>query len=75
VTSTHAHAAIGCTIAKAREAKGLTKAAFGEKLGRHNSTVTFWETGKGLPSKELHPKIIKLLGLPKDALANGHATA
>jgi ribosome-binding protein aMBF1 (putative translation factor) len=75
VTSAHAHAAIGRAIAKAREAKGMTKAALGEKVGRHNSTVTYWEQGKGLPPKELRGKITKLLGLPKGTLANGHATA
>lgn len=75
VTSARAHGAIGRTICEAREAKGLSKAELGKKVGRHGATVTWWEQGKGLPPPQLRGKITKLLGLPKGALSNGGARA
>ena len=75
-----AHAAIGKAIATAREAKDMTTETLAHKLDVSSSAVYAWENGRWAPSRDLAPKLAKLLAVPVDRLklpakANGHAPA
>jgi ribosome-binding protein aMBF1 (putative translation factor) len=75
VTSGKANLATGRMIEDARKAKGLSAAQLGKAVGRHGSTVAYWERGHGPVPDELRPKIAKVLGISAKVLANGHAPA
>ena len=58
-----------------REARGLTQAELGERIGVSSKTVSKWETGKGLPDISLLQPLAAALGLSLIELMNGeHVT-
>ena len=46
-----------------RLARGLTQTKLAKTLGVVPSSVSFWESGKSLPSPELIPKLARALGI------------
>jgi DNA-binding transcriptional regulator YiaG len=74
----HAVGALGKAVRAYREKHKLTRTAFAKRLRVHESSVGFWERGKGA-SPDLRPRLGNLLGIDVDALiakeakANGHA--
>lgn len=59
--------AFGARLRKAREATGLDRAAFAEKLGLYKATYSAWENG-GLPGSGQFPDLAKGLGVSTDYL-------
>ena len=54
-----------------REARGLTQAELGERIGVSSKTVSKWETGKGLPDISLLQPLATALGISLIELMNG----
>ena len=54
----------GNTIKALREAKRMTQAELGEKIGVSSKTVSKWETAKGLPDISLLQPLSQALGVP-----------
>ena len=52
----------GTTIKQLREAKRLTQAELGEKIGVSSKTVSKWETAKGLPDISLLQSLSQAMG-------------
>ena len=61
----------GTTIKQLREAKCLTQAELGEKIGVSSKTVSKWETAKGLPDISLLQPLSQALGVSVIELMNG----
>ena len=61
----------GATIKQLREAKRLTQAELGEKIGVSSKTVSKWETAKGLPDISLLQPLSQALGVSVIELMNG----
>ena len=61
----------GATIAKCREAAGLTQLQLGEKLGVGQSTVAHWEAGRRSPSARLFNPLCVALGVTRQQLLAG----
>ena len=61
----------GTTIKQLREAKRLTQAELGEKIGVSSKTVSKWETAKGLPDISLLQSLSQALGVSVIELMNG----
>ena len=61
----------GTTIKQLREAKRLTQAELGEKIGVSSKTVSKWETAKGLPDISLLEPLAAALGASLPELING----
>lgn len=61
----------GATIKQLREAKRLTQAELGEKIGVSSKTVSKWETAKGLPDISLLQPLSQALGVSVSELMNG----
>ena len=61
----------GTTIKQLREAKRLTQAELGEKIGVSSKTVSKWETAKGLPDISLLQPLSQALGVSVIELMNG----
>ena len=61
----------GTTIKQLREAKRLTQAELGEKIGVSSKTVSKWETAKGLPDISLLQPMSQALGVSVIELMNG----
>ena len=61
----------GTTIKQLREAKRLTQAELGEKIGVSSKTVSKWETAKGLPDISLLQPLSLALGVSVIELMNG----
>lgn len=59
--------AFGARLRKAREATGLDRAAFAEKLGLYKATYSAWENGS-LPGSGQFPDLAKGLGVSTDYL-------
>ena len=59
------------TIKQLREAKRLTQAELGEKIGVSSKTVSKWETAKGLPDISLLQSLSQALGVSVIELMNG----
>lgn len=51
----------------AREATGLDRAAFAEKIGKYKATYSAWENGN-LPGSGAFPRLAKALGVSTDYL-------
>ena len=65
----------GNTIRKLREARNLTQAELGEKIGVSSKTISKWETAKGLPDISLLQPLAGALGISVIELMNGeHVT-
>lgn len=68
---------IGRELRASRTAKGWSVVQAGEKVGVHFSSISGWERGTGVPSKDHRPKLKSVLGVDVDALkakaANGAA--
>ena len=60
----------GTTIKRLREAKRLTQAELGEKIGVSSKTVSKWETAKGLPDISLLQPLSQALGVSVIELMN-----
>jgi putative transcriptional regulator len=56
-------------ITRRREFKQLSKAKLAKKLGVSRATVTRYEDGTRLPSRDILPKLSKILCVPQAALA------
>jgi putative transcriptional regulator len=56
-------------ITRRREFKQLSKAKLAEKLGVSRATVTRYEDGTRSPSRDILPKLSKILCVPQAALA------
>ena len=65
----------GATIKQLREAKRLTQAELGEKIGVSSKTVSKWETAKGLPDISLLQPLSQALGVSVIELMNGEQIA
>ena len=65
----------GTTIKQLREAKRLTQAELGEKIGVSSKTVSKWETAKGLPDISLLQPLSQALGVSVIELMNGEQIA
>ncbi len=61
----------GTTIRTLREARKLTQAELGERIGVSSKTVSNWETGKGLPDISLLQPLAQALGISLIELVNG----
>lgn len=61
----------GNTIKRLREARHLTQAELGEKIGVSSKTVSKWETAKGLPDISLLQPLSQALGVSVIELMNG----
>ena len=61
----------GTTIKQLREAKCLTQAELGEKIGVSSKTVSKWETAKGLPDISLLQPLSQALGVSVIELMSG----
>ena len=61
----------GNTIKRLREAKCMTQAELGEKLGVGGKAVSKWECGAGAPDIALLPRLSELLGVDTEALLRG----
>ena len=61
----------GTTIKQLREAKRLTQAELGEKIGVSSKTVSKWETAKGLPDISLLEPLAAALGVSVLELMQG----
>ena len=61
----------GTTIRQLREARRLTQAELGEKIGVSRKTVSKWETAKGLPDISLLQPLAEALGISVIELMNG----
>jgi len=61
----------GTTIKQLREAREMTQAELGEKIGVSSKTVSKWETGKGLPDIGLLKPLAHTLGISVIELMNG----
>ena len=59
------------TIKQLREAKRLTQAELGEKIGVSSKTVSKWETAKGLPDISLLQPLSQALGVSVIELMSG----
>src|SRR4051794_33557568 len=56
---------VGREIRRAREKKGLSRAALAKMFPVSESLVAWWEAGRTLPSEKDLPKLIKILELPE----------
>ena len=61
----------GTTIRHLREDRGMTQAELGEKIGVSSTTVSKWETAKGLPDITLLQPLAQALGISVIELMNG----
>ena len=61
----------GSTIKRLREAKHLTQAELGYRIGVSSKTVSKWETAKGLPDISLLEPLSQALGVSVIELMNG----
>ena len=61
----------GNTIKLLREAKHMTQAELGDKIGVSSKTVSKWETAKGLPDISLLQPLSQALGVSLPELMNG----
>ena len=61
----------GSTIKRLREAKYLTQAELGDRIGVSSKTVSKWETAKGLPDISLLEPLSQALGVSVIELMNG----
>lgn len=61
----------GTTIKRLREARHLTQAELGDKIGVSCKTVSKWETAKGLPDISLLQPLSQALGVSVIELMNG----
>lgn len=61
----------GTTIKFLREAKHMTQAELGDKIGVSSKTVSKWETAKGLPDISLLQPLSQALGVSVIELMNG----
>ena len=61
----------GAAVRQLREARGMTQAELGEKIGVSSKTVSKWETGKGLPDISLLQPLAQALGISLIELVNG----
>lgn len=61
----------GSTIKRLREARHLTQAELGDKIGVSSKTVSKWETAKGLPDISLLQPLSQALGVSVIELMNG----
>ena len=61
----------GNTIKLLREAKHMTQAELGDKIGVSSKTVSKWETAKGLPDISLLKPLSQALGVSVIELMNG----
>ena len=61
----------GNTIKQLREARNLTQAELGEKIGVSSKTVSKWETAKGLPDISLLQPLAQALGISVIELMSG----
>ena len=61
----------GNTIKLLREAKHMTQAELGDKIGVSSKTVSKWETAKGLPDISLLQPLSQALGVCVIELMNG----
>ena len=59
--------AFGSRLRKAREATGLDRAAFAEKLGLYKATYSAWENGD-IPGSTRFPELARALGVSTDYL-------
>ena len=59
--------AFGARLRAAREATGLDKAAFAEKIGAYKATYSAWENGD-LPGSGRFPELARALGVTTDYL-------
>ena len=59
--------AFGARLQAAREATGLDKAAFAEKIGAYKATYSAWENGD-LPGSGRFPELARALGVTTDYL-------
>lgn len=55
------------SIEEIRKRTGLTQKEFAKVLGCSQSAVSFWEMGARKPSAAMALKIVKLVGLGKEA--------
>ena len=53
----------GPAIKRLREARGLTQAELGEKIGVGSKAVSKWETARGLPDVSLIEPLAEALGV------------
>ena len=61
----------GNTIKLLREAKHMTQAELGDKIGVSSKTVSKWESAKGLPDISLLQPLSQVLGVSVIELMNG----
>ena len=61
----------GNTIKNLREAKRMTQAELGDKIGVSSKTVSKWEPAKGLPDISLLQPLSQALGVSVIELMNG----
>ena len=61
----------GNTIKLLREAKHMTQAELGDRIGVSSKTVSKWETAKGLPDISLLQPLSQALGVSVIELMNG----
>lgn len=61
----------GPAIKRLREARGLTQAELGEKIGVGSKAVSKWETARGLPDVSLMEPLAEALGVSVMELMNG----
>ena len=61
----------GTTIRQLREARKLTQAELGERIGVSSKTVSKWETARGLPDVSLLQPLAQALGISLIELMNG----
>jgi len=61
----------GTTIKQLREARNMTQAELGEKIGVSRKTSSKWETAKGLPDISLLQPLAQALGISVIELMNG----
>jgi XRE family transcriptional regulator, fatty acid utilization regulator len=58
----------GLRVREARLDKGLSQRGLASTLGKDDSTVAHWETGKNLPDLETFVALCLVLGIRADAL-------
>lgn len=61
----------GNTIRQLREARNLTQAELGDRIGVSSKTISKWETAKGLPDISLLQPLAEALGISVIELMNG----
>ena len=61
----------GAAIRQLREARKLTQAELGERIGVSSKTVSKWETARGLPDISLLQPLAQALGISVMELMNG----